>query len=68
MANPSIFMVGQGRIELPTLGFSGKTLEFHNLLKSLHVIDMTDVSFIRSFPILVNFSRFWKGFLTRILT
>jgi len=32
ICNPSIFMVGQGRIELPTLGFSGKTLEFQNLL------------------------------------
>jgi len=61
-------MVGQGRIELPTLGFSGKTLEFHNLLKLLHVLDMTDFSFTTFFPILVNFGRFWKSFLTRILT
>jgi hypothetical protein len=61
-------MVGQGRIELPTLGFSGKTLEFHNLLKSIQLIDMEDISFLTPFPILVNCGIFWKDFLTRILT
>jgi len=63
-----ILVVRPPGFEPGAFGFVGVTLEFHNLLKLFQLIDMEDILFLTSFPSLVNFSRFWKDFLTRILT
>jgi len=51
LLNPLILLVGQGRIELPTLGFSDRTTKFSNLLILYQHIGIVDIYFF-------NFSTF----------
>jgi hypothetical protein len=61
-------MVDQGRIELPTLGFSSMASEFYNLLKILQLIEIIYFIIVIYILVLGSFSRFWIDFLTQILT
>ena len=66
--NPLNLLVRPAGFEPATYGFEDRGPELSNLLKSLQLIEITYFPFSRSFPILVDFSRFWKLFLTQSLT
>ena len=61
-------LVRPAGFEPATYGFEDRDPGLPNLLKLLQLIKITYFPFSRSFPILANFSRFWKLFLTQILT
>jgi hypothetical protein len=61
-------MVRPARFELATYGFVGIAFELPDFLFFQYVAVLTENVDSTFFPILANFSRFWTGFLTQILT